>query len=43
MALEKGGRADKGGNTYENRFLVRLWIELIWERLSSIEIEPVGT
>ena len=43
MALEKGGRADKGGNTYENRFLVRLWIELIRERLVSIEIEPVGT
>ena len=42
MSLETGGRADKGGNRYENRFLAKLWIDLIRERLISIEVEPLG-
>ena len=42
MSLETGGRADKGGNRYENRFLAKLWIDLIRERLTSIEVEPLG-
>lgn len=42
MSLEAGGRADKGGNIYENRFLAKLWIDLIRERLTSIEVEPLG-
>ena len=42
MSLEIGGRADKGGNTYENRYLAGLLIDLIQEHLSSIEVEPLG-
>lgn len=42
MSLEMGGRADKIGNQYENRFLVKLLIRLIEERLISIEVEPLG-
>lgn len=42
MSLERGGRADKIGNQYENRFLAKLLIRLIEERLTSIEVEPLG-
>lgn len=42
MALEKGGRADKDGNRYENRFFAGLLVDLIQERFSSIEVEPLG-
>ena len=42
MSLEIGGRADKIGNQYENRFLAKLLVRLIEERLTSIEVEPLG-
>lgn len=33
MSFERGGRADKEGNTYENGFLVRLFLRLINEKI----------
>ena len=42
MSLEHGGRADKEGNTYENRFLARLFLQLINEKFKYIQVEPVG-
>ena len=36
MSLEHGGRADKEGNTYENRFLARLFLQLINEEFQYI-------
>lgn len=42
MSLELGGRADKSGNTYENRFFAELLLELLQERLCSIEVERLG-
>ena len=43
MSLELGGRADKEGNRYEDRFFVKLVLELLLERLVSIEVEPLGS
>lgn len=42
MSLEHGGRGDKEGNRYEDRFFAKLLLELILERLVSIEVEPLG-
>lgn len=42
MSLESGGRADKYGNTYENRYLARLLLRLLNEEVSSIVVEPLG-
>ena len=42
MSLENGGRADKAGNIYENRFLAKLLLDLIQEQLYSIEVERLG-
>ena len=42
MSLERGGRADKYGNTYENRFLAHLMLQLAKEDLSAIIVEPLG-
>ncbi len=42
MALERGGRGDKSGNQYEDRFFAKLLLELLLERLISIEVEPLG-
>lgn len=42
MSLEKGGRADKIGNQYENRFLAKLLIRLVEEQLISVIVEPLG-
>lgn len=42
MSLESGGRADKTGNIYENRFLAKLLLDLIQEQLYSIEVERLG-
>lgn len=39
MSLEHGGRADKEGNTYENRFLARLFLQLINEEFQYIQVE----
>lgn len=41
MSLERGGRADKEGNAYENRFLARLFLQLIDEKLCYVQVEPV--
>lgn len=41
MSFEHGGRADKEGNTYENRFLARLFLQLINEELQYIQVEAV--
>lgn len=38
MSLEHGGRADKEGNTYENRFLARLFLQLINEEFQYIQV-----
>ncbi len=42
MPNEKGGRADKLGNKYEDLFAVKFLLKLIEEEISSITIEPVG-
>lgn len=42
MALELGGRADKGGNQYENYFLGKHLLRLAEEKLKSVEVEPLG-
>lgn len=42
MSLERGGRSDKGGNQYEDRFFAKLLIDLLLEKLTSIEVEPLG-
>lgn len=42
MPNEKGGRADKLGNRYEDLFAVKYLLKLIEEEVSSITIEPVG-
>ena len=38
MSFEHGGRADKEGNTYENRFLARLFLQLINEEFQYIQV-----
>lgn len=42
MALERGGRADKGGNQYENHFLGKQLRLLAEGKLKSVEVEPLG-
>lgn len=42
MSLELGGRGDKEGNRYEDRFFAKLVLELLLERYVSIEVEPLG-
>lgn len=42
MALERGGRADKGGNQYENHFLGKQLRLLAEGNLKSVEVEPLG-
>lgn len=42
MSMECGGRADKGGNEYENSILARRLIDLLYERVSNVEVEPLG-
>ena len=42
MSLEPGGRADKYGNKYENRYLAKLLLRLVKEELTSVSIEPLG-
>lgn len=43
MSLESGGRADKIGNSYENRYLAKLLLRLVEETYSTVEVEPLGT
>lgn len=42
MALEVGGRADKGGNQYENHFLGKQLLLLAEQKLKTVEVEPLG-
>ena len=42
MVFEKGGRADKQGNVYENRCLARVLFRLIAEEITSVVVEPIG-
>lgn len=42
MSLEPGGRSDKYGNEYENKFLAKLFIRLVDGELKSITVEPLG-
>lgn len=42
MPYEKGGRADKSGNTYERRWVIYQLLKVIEEELVSVEIEPIG-
>lgn len=42
MSFEKGGRADKQGNVYENRSLARILIRLLAEEITSVVVEPIG-
>lgn len=42
MSFEKGGRADKQGNVYENRCLARVLIRLVAEEIISVVVEPAG-
>ena len=42
MSLEPGGRADKGGNHYEDLHFTKLLLDLIQEQISSIKVEPLG-
>ena len=42
MSFEKGGRADKQGNIYENRCLARVLIRLVAEEIISVVVEPAG-
>ena len=41
MSFEKGGRADKQGNVYENRCLARVLIRLVAEEIASVVVEPI--
>ena len=42
MSFERGGRSDKQGNIYENRYLAMTLIRLISEEIISVVVEPVG-
>lgn len=41
MSLERGGRTDKYGNEYENRYLAKLLLRIVSGKLSSIIVEPL--
>lgn len=42
MSLEPGGYADKIGNRYEGRWVVRQLLRLLLEELSSVQLQVVG-
>lgn len=42
MAFPTGGRADKLGNSYEERWLVRQYLDLLNNKISSITVEAIG-
>lgn len=42
MSFERGGRGGKDGNRYEDRFFAKLVLDLLLEKLVSIEVEPLG-
>lgn len=43
MSFERGGRGDKDGNRYEDRFFAKLILDLLLEKLITIEVEPLGS
>ena len=42
MALEPGGYADKLGNRYEGRWVVKQLLRVLNEQLVSVTVEAVG-
>ncbi len=42
MAFPIGGRGDKLGNSYEDRFLVRKYLDLLNNKIQSIIVEAIG-
>lgn len=42
MSFERGGRADKYGNRYEDRYLAKLLLRLVREEFASVTVEPLG-
>jgi hypothetical protein len=42
MPFEVGGRADKFGNRYESRWVVKQLLRLVKEEISSITLEAIG-
>ncbi len=42
MAFEKGGYADKLGNRYESRWVVKQYVLLLQERIQSVTVEAIG-
>jgi len=42
MAFEPGGYADKLGNRYESRWIVKQLLRLLNEEIRSVKIEAIG-
>ncbi len=42
MSLESGGYSDKIGNRYESRWIAYLLFQLLEEKHSAIQVEPIG-
>lgn len=42
MSFEVGGRADKFGNRFEDRWVVKQLLRLVEEEISSVTLEAVG-
>lgn len=42
MSFEPGGRSDKYGNEYENRYFAKLLLRLIREDIAAVIVEPLG-
>lgn len=42
MAFERGGYADKRGNQYEDRWVVKQLLRVLNEEILSVTVEPVG-
>lgn len=42
MSFEPGGRADKLGNRYEDRWVVKQFFRIINEEVASLTLEPIG-
>lgn len=42
MSLEPGGRSDKYGNEYENRYFAKLMLRLVRKDITAVIVEPLG-
>lgn len=42
MALEAGGIAEKLGNNYEKSWIAKQFLDLIQEKISAVQVEPLG-